>query len=315
MVIFLSNGLGARIYAETIVVRTLPCNVRPINGVLRDLEPRLSGVTVHGTLDDDGTRELTYDESEPQIVPRPEAAQVDWFRELVRWQTAAKVPFEDELVTNTDGKPEFKSENDWMVKQFAKLGVQLEIRATDYNQFQDKMLKGKQQIFWWGWLADYPDAENFLFLLYGPNAKYPNQGENTANYSNPEYDRLYRLMQTMDDSPEKQKVMDQMVAIVREDAPWAWGYWPYVALAFQPWAHNGKPSIVVRDLAKYYRIDPAMRVAKQAEWNHPVRWPLALIVLALALMVGLAWRGYRVRQLATAKPKAGSTVPAATTST
>jgi ABC-type transport system substrate-binding protein len=80
--------------------------------------------------------------------------------------------------------PELKSELDWMVKQFGKLGVQLEIRATDYNQFQDKMLKGKQQIFWWGWLADYPDAENFLFLLYGPNAKYPTQGENAANYEN-----------------------------------------------------------------------------------------------------------------------------------
>ena len=41
-------------------------------------------------------------------------------------------------------------------KQFAKIGVQLEIRATDYNQFQDKMHKGKHQIFFWGWLADYP---------------------------------------------------------------------------------------------------------------------------------------------------------------
>ena len=222
------------------------------------------------------------------------------------------------LVLNYDYQrtptPEIKAELDWMVKQFAKLGVQLEIRATDYNQFQDKMLKGKQQIFWWGWLADYPDAENFLFLLYGPNAKFPTQGENAANYSNPEYDRLYRIMQTLEDGPEKQKTIDQMVAIVREDSPWAWGYWPYVALAFQPWAHNGKPSILVRDLAKYYRIDPAMRVAKQAEWNHPVRWPLALIVLALALLVGLAWRGYRVRQLATAKPKNAGTVATAPTS-
>jgi ABC-type transport system substrate-binding protein len=64
--------------------------------------------------------------------------------------------------------PEIKSELDWMIKQYAKLGVQLEIRATDYNQFQDKMRKGTQQIFFWGWLADYPDAENYLFLLYGP---------------------------------------------------------------------------------------------------------------------------------------------------
>jgi ABC-type transport system substrate-binding protein len=86
------------------------------------------------------------------------------------------------LVLNYDFQravtPEIKAENDWMVKQFAKLGIQLEIRATDYNQFQDKMLKGKHQIFWWGWLADYPDAENFLFLLYGPNAKFPHEGEN-----------------------------------------------------------------------------------------------------------------------------------------
>ena len=67
--------------------------------------------------------------------------------------------------------PERKPEIDWVVHQFAKLDIQLEVRATDNNQFQDKVRKGKHQIFWLGWLADYPDAENFLFLLYGPNAQ------------------------------------------------------------------------------------------------------------------------------------------------
>ena len=66
-----------------------------------------------------------------------------------------------------------QGEVDWMVKQFAKIGVQLELRATDYNRFQDKADKGSLQIFWWGWFADYPDAENFLFLLYGPNSQAP----------------------------------------------------------------------------------------------------------------------------------------------
>src|SRR4029078_4484851 len=51
--------------------------------------------------------------------------------------------------------PEAKTENDWMVRQFAKLGIQLEVRATDFNQFQDKTLKGKHQIFWVGRLAGY----------------------------------------------------------------------------------------------------------------------------------------------------------------
>ena len=60
---------------------------------------------------------------------------------------------------------------EWYQRQFAKLGIQLEIRATDYNRFQEKMQKGAAQIFFWGWNADYPDAENFLFLFYGPNGK------------------------------------------------------------------------------------------------------------------------------------------------
>ena len=53
------------------------------------------------------------------------------------------------LVLNYDyGKvasPERKAEIDWMVRQFAKLGVQLEVRTTDYNQFRDKMRRGAQQ--------------------------------------------------------------------------------------------------------------------------------------------------------------------------
>jgi hypothetical protein len=152
--------------------------------------------------------------------------------------------------------PEIKAENDWMVKQFAKLGIQLEIRATDYNQFQDKMLKGKHQIFWWGWLADYPDAENFLFLLYGPNSKSLHEGENapttrtrSTTACTAAADAGRRPGEAGGDRPDG-----------GHRAPgraWAWGYWPYVALAFQPWVHNGKPSILVRDLAKYYRIDAA----------------------------------------------------------
>jgi ABC-type transport system substrate-binding protein len=73
------------------------------------------------------------------------------------------------LVLNFDYQqaptPGVKALLDWYTKQFAKIGVQMEVRATDYNRFQDKMNKGSVQIFFWGWLADYPDAENFLFML------------------------------------------------------------------------------------------------------------------------------------------------------
>lgn len=197
-------------------------------------------------------------------------------------------------------RPELKAETDWMVRQFAKLGVQLEVRATDFNQFQEKVLKGKHQVFWWGWFADYPDAENFLFLLYGPNAKSKFDGENAANYENPAYDDLYRRLQTLDDGPEKQRVIDQMVNIVREDAPWSWGFWPYVGMAYQPWVYNGKPSIVVRDVLRYARIDAKQRSRKISEWNHPIWWPLLLLALGSGLIVWRTRHAFALREQALA---------------
>src|SRR5690606_6656118 len=198
--------------------------------------------------------------------------------------------------------PEAKASLDWTSKQFAKLGIQLEIRATDYNQFQDKVRRGRHQIFSWGWLADFPDAENFLFLLYGPGAKSEHDGENASNYKNPEYDRLYGRLRFMDDGPQKQAVIDQMVRVLQEDAPWSWGYFSYSSGAYHRWVHNGKPSIMVRDLAQYYRLGIADRSAAQQAWNRPVYWPLALLAFGLLAMGYVAVRALHRREREVAFP-------------
>ena len=186
----------------------------------------------------------------------------------------------------------------WYQKQFAKIGVQLEIRATDYNRFQDKMNKGSHQIFFWGWLADYPDAENFLFMLYGPNAKAltNGNGENNANYQNPAFDRLFERMKYEDDGPVKAQLIDEMVRIVQDDAVWSFGYFPTAAAAFHQWVHNGKPTQIIRNHIQYLRVDPALRVQKIAEWNRPVWWPVVLIAIALVAAVLPALRAYRKRE-------------------
>ncbi|HWH74924.1 MAG TPA: ABC transporter substrate-binding protein [Methylibium sp.] len=197
--------------------------------------------------------------------------------------------------------PERKAEIDWVVKQFAKLGIQLEVRATDNNQFQDKVRKGKHQVYWLGWLADYPDAENFLFLLYGPNGKTRSDGENTSNYENAEYDALFAKLKLMDDGPEKQQVIDRMNEIVQQDAPWSFGYFPYSAAAVQGWLHNARPTVLIRDPGRYMRLDTAARSARVAAWNRPVWWPLLLGLAALAALVGFALRSFRRRERSTAR--------------
>ena len=53
----------------------------------------------------------------------------------------------------------------WLHEEFAKLNIELNIESTTYNRFQDKLQNGAAQLFFSGWLADYPDPENFLFLL------------------------------------------------------------------------------------------------------------------------------------------------------
>ena len=211
------------------------------------------------------------------------------------------------LVLNYDYQrvptPEYRAEIDWMVKQFAKLNVQLDVRATDFNQWQEKMLKGKQQIFWAGWFADYPDSENFLFLLYGPNAKAKTEGENSANYESPEFDKRYKQLALLEDGPAKQKLIDEMVNVLRSDAPWAWGYFPYSAAAYQQWQRNGKYGLFTNDRALYYRIDAPLRTRLQAEWNQPHAWPLWLLAVAVLALAWIARRGFMARERMTASAR------------
>jgi oligopeptide transport system substrate-binding protein len=173
---------------------------------------------------------------------------------------------------------------DWLRKQFAKVGVQLNIRATQYNRFQQKMRMGNAQLFTWGWLADYPDPENFLFLLYGPNGKVKHGGENAANYRNPKYDALFEKMRDMPNSPERQALINQMVAMLQRDAPWVWGFHPKTFTLAHQWNRISKPSAVGTNMAKYARLDPKLREQKRREWNKPVIWPLFAIVGLLALL-------------------------------
>lgn len=184
--------------------------------------------------------------------------------------------------------PSRKPEIDWVVRQFAKIDIQLEVRATDNNQFQDKVRKGKYQVFWLGWNADYPDAENFLFLLYGPTGKTKHDGENTSNYANPEFDRVFERMKTLDDGAEKQQLVDRLVAIAREDAPWSMGFFPDASAAHQRWLRNYKSAIPVRDHGRYLRLDLSDRVASLQAWNRPVWWPLLLAGAGLAALLWAA---------------------------
>ncbi|XSG85292.1 MAG: ABC transporter substrate-binding protein [Methylohalobius sp. ZOD2] len=196
------------------------------------------------------------------------------------------------------GGPDDKARLNWYRKQLAKLGIELVVRATDYNRFRQKMRTGNAQIFTWGWNADYPDPENFFFLFYGPNGKVEHGGENAANYHNPEFDRLFERMRYMDDTPKRLELIQKLQAIIRRDAPWMFGFHPKNFTLYHGWLHNVKPNLMANNTLKYLRLEPDRRAKARRRWNRPIWWPLGLVLLGLVAAGLPAWLSYRKRMQA-----------------
>jgi ABC-type transport system substrate-binding protein len=251
----------------------------------------------------EGTNPAMYDWT-GQGARRKDIAEARRLLAEAGWPNGRNAGTGEPLVINLDTTATGvggKSRIDWLNKQFQKLDVQLVVRSTDYNRFQEKVRKGAVQLFFFGWNADYPDPENFLFLLYGPQAKGKFDGQNAANYVNPEYDRLFEKMQAMESGPERQAIIDRMLAILHHDTPWVWGFHPKDYSLRHAWLKNRKPGKVGNNTLKYQRIDVALREQKRSEWNRPIVWPIPLLLGLLVLAIYPAWRGYRRREQAVAR--------------
>lgn len=166
---------------------------------------------------------------------------------------------------------------------FEQLGIKMKLQVNTFSQYLERMHKGTFQMTSSGWLADYPDPENFLQLLYGPNAP-PNP--NHAAFSSPEYDALYVKMKTLEDSPERKKIINRMVEIVIEESPWIFTIHTPSYVLRHSWSKNGKNHSISGNYAKYGRIDPEARRAYRESENRP-NYGALLAGLALLVIISV----------------------------
>jgi len=183
---------------------------------------------------------------------------------------------------------EDRSRNTFLVKQFKRLGIGLEIQATSPNVFHDKIKEGSFQFIRYGWAPDYPDPENYLFLFYtAPDSTdkdgKPLWGQNGGRYKNPDYERLFVRMRGMENSPERLRIIRQMLEIIRRDAPAIFRYHPLRYGLYHKWYRSVYPRVVTHNTIKYRRIKPAMRAEYRRKHNQPQIWPPALFALAVVL--------------------------------
>jgi oligopeptide transport system substrate-binding protein len=181
---------------------------------------------------------------------------------------------------------------EFFVSAWRELGLDVQIVATTYNQFQDRVRRGAYQIFQWGWIADFPDPENFLFLLECGNAQSKSRGPNTSNFCNADYDRHYRDMKNLPNNERRAELIKQMVAILAKERPWIELYHSEDYTLSHAWLVNSKPMGLSNPNFKYKDVKPELRARLRAEWNRPVRWPLYLVLLLIVAVTVPAVRTY-----------------------
>jgi len=184
--------------------------------------------------------------------------------------------------TSAQGRLRFE----FFTRAWRKLGIDVAIEATNYNQFQEKVRNGAYQIFMWGWFADYPDPENFLFLLWSEMARSNSGGPNTANFSNPRYDELYLSMKARPNDSGRRAEIEEMRGILEFERPWIELTHSEAYSLFHGWLAHVKPFGMSFSMTKYRDLDPDLRARLRESWNRPILWPLyVLIAVAVVAIV------------------------------
>ncbi|MCS5637630.1 MAG: ABC transporter substrate-binding protein [Myxococcota bacterium] len=195
--------------------------------------------------------------------------------------------------TSAQGRLRFE----FFTRAWRELGIDVKVEATNYNQFQAKVRNGAYQIFMWGWVADYPDPENFLFLLWSEMARSKTGGPNTANFSHPRYDELYLSMKARPNDAERLAEIEEMRGILEYERPWIELVHSEAYSLFHGWLSHIKPFGMSFPMTKYRDVDPALRTAQREAWNRPILWPLYIALgLGVVLVVPAVVTFMRERQ-------------------
>jgi len=181
---------------------------------------------------------------------------------------------------------------EYLANSWRQIGLDVEINATTYNQFQDKVRRGAYQIFHWGWLADFPDPENFFFLLACENARSKSGGPNTAGFCNAQFDSLYQQMKYLPNDARRADLIRRMLAILESERPWIELFHLEDFVLSHAWLVNSKPMGISYPAYKYKDVRPELRARLQSEWNAPLRWPLYLVLCAIVVLTVPAVRTY-----------------------
>ncbi len=170
-------------------------------------------------------------------------------------------PLEITLTIGSADNAEIRQSSELFASFMREIGVDFQLEYMHWPAFLQKVDRRDVQIYRLGWIADYPDAQNFLQLFYGPNSS---PGSNHSNYDNPAYDRLYEQLRTLPASEEKTRLVKEMGRMLVEDCPWIFLHHRMSYSLHHGWLRNVKHHDFPYGVEKYRRVDTEQRRAGRA---------------------------------------------------
>ena len=98
-----------------------------------------------------------------------------------------------------------------------EVGLNCKVEEMMPAALREKRANGNLPFFRSSWVADYPDAENYLSLFTTNN--FTPQGPNYTHYSNEKFDELYQKSLTCNDLQERAKIYREMDSLMMTEAP------------------------------------------------------------------------------------------------
>ncbi|MBK24853.1 MAG: hypothetical protein CME70_12715 [Halobacteriovorax sp.] len=123
------------------------------------------------------------------------------------------------ITLDTMNKTHHRQQAEYFKKELAAAGIKIETISSTFPEFKRRIQNREVMLLTYGWIGDYPDAENFFQLLYGPN-KPP--GTNYAGYNDEEFNKLYKTSTVMAPSEKRKELYEKMNLMVADTVPWVY---------------------------------------------------------------------------------------------
>ena len=150
--------------------------------------------------------------------PRAANALLDRFGYRKGADGFRRLPNGDALVIRYSSTPSERDRqfDELMKRSLDSIGVRLEIHKDRFPELIKLENQCRLMMRGAAWIADYPDGDNFMQLLYGPNTGQ----SNNACYRSPEYDKRYERSRRLPDGAERNQLYREMARIMETDTVW-----------------------------------------------------------------------------------------------